>query len=140
MFTPGVGRRHNRPATEDKTVDVMDLAEFDLNDMIECGRAVRKASESASSMEEAAGEIIRLFRRTLVDRQTGEANCPLLRCFKTQSLEPASRGTGADRTRLPERSTNISGLIYRALLCWRRREMPSPGMTGEARGATPQFH
>ena len=64
----------------------MDFAEFDLNDMIECGRAVRKAGESASSMEEAAGEIIRLFRRTLVDRQTGEANCPLVRCFKTHPL------------------------------------------------------
>jgi PAS domain S-box-containing protein len=64
----------------------MDLAKFDLNDMIECGRAVRKAGEAASSMEEAAGEIIRLFRRTLVDSQTGEANCPLIRCFKTHPL------------------------------------------------------
>ena len=64
----------------------MDLAKFDLNDMIECGRAVRKAGEAASSMEEAAGEIIRLFRRTLVDGQTGETNCPLIRCFKTHPL------------------------------------------------------
>ncbi len=64
----------------------MDLAKFDLNDMIECGRAVRKAGEAASSMEEAAGEIIRLFRRTLVDSQTGEVNCPLIRCFKTHPL------------------------------------------------------
>jgi PAS domain S-box-containing protein len=86
MFTRGVRRRHNRPATEDKTVDVMDLAKFDLNDMIECGRAVRKAGEAASSMEEAAGEIIQLFRRTLVDGQTGETNCPLIRCFKTHPL------------------------------------------------------
>jgi PAS domain S-box-containing protein len=64
----------------------MDLAKFDLNDMIESGRAVRKAGEAASSMEEAAGEIIQLFRRTLVDRQTGETNCPLVRCFKTHPL------------------------------------------------------
>jgi PAS domain S-box-containing protein len=64
----------------------MDLAKFDLNDMIECGRAVRKAGEAASSMEEAAGEIIQLLRRTLVDGQTGEANCPLVRCFKTHPL------------------------------------------------------
>lgn len=60
----------------------MDLANFDLNDMIECGRAVRKAGEAASGMEEAAGEIIRLRRRTLVDSQTGDTNCPLIRCFK----------------------------------------------------------
>jgi PAS domain S-box-containing protein len=64
----------------------MDLAKFDLNDMIECGRAVRKAGEAASSMEEAAGEIIQLFRRTLVDGLTGKTNCPLIRCFKTHPL------------------------------------------------------
>jgi PAS domain S-box-containing protein len=104
MFTQGVRRRHNRPATEDKTVDVMDLAKFDLNDMIECGRAVRKAGEAASSMEEAAGEIIQLFRRTLVDGQTGEANCPLIRCFKTHplsqlppDLEQIARGSLSDK-------------------------------------------
>ncbi len=64
----------------------MDLARFDLHDMIECGRAVRKASESASSMEGAAREIVQLFRRALVDPHTGEANCPLVRCFKTHPL------------------------------------------------------
>jgi PAS domain S-box-containing protein len=82
----------------------MDLAKFDLNDMIECGRAVRKAGEAASSMEEAAGEIIRLFRRTLVDGQTGETNCPLIRCFKTHplsqlppDLEQIARGSLSDK-------------------------------------------
>ena len=65
----------------------MELARFDLNDMIECGRAVRKAAESASSMEEAAREIVQLLHRTLVDRQTGQANCALVRCFKTHSLQ-----------------------------------------------------
>src|ERR1700749_4973464 len=64
----------------------MDLAKFDLNDMIECGRAVRRAGETASSMEEAAGEMIHLLRRTLVDGRTGETNCPLIRCFKTHPL------------------------------------------------------
>jgi PAS domain S-box-containing protein len=77
---------HNRPATEDD-VDPMELARFDLNDMIECGRAVRKVAESASSMEEAAREIVQFLRRTLVDRQTREANCALVRCFKTHSLQ-----------------------------------------------------
>ena len=82
----------------------MDLAKFDLNDMIECGRAVRKAGEAASSMEEAAGEIIQLFRRTLVDGQTGETNCPLVRCFKTHplsqlppDLEQIARGSLSDQ-------------------------------------------
>ena len=65
----------------------MDLARFDLNDMIECGRAVRNVSESACTMEAAAREIVQFFRRILVDGQTGEANCPLVRCFKTHPLE-----------------------------------------------------
>jgi PAS domain S-box-containing protein len=77
---------HNRPATEDD-VDPMELARFDLNDMIECGRAVRKVAESASSMEEAAQEIVQFLRRTLVDRHTRDANCALVRCFKTHSLQ-----------------------------------------------------
>ena len=84
MFTQGTGHRHNRPAT-------MDLARFDLNDMIECGRAVRNVSESASTMEAAAREIVQFFRRILVDGQTGEANCPLVRCFKTHPLEQLPR-------------------------------------------------
>jgi PAS domain S-box-containing protein len=67
-------------------IDPMDLARFDLHDMIECGRAVRQVSESASSMEGAAREIVQLFRRDLVDPQTGIANCPLVRCFKTHPL------------------------------------------------------
>jgi PAS domain S-box-containing protein len=65
----------------------MDLARFDLDNMIECGRAVRKVCESASSMEEAAGEIVQFFRRALVDGQTAEPNCPLVRCFKTHPLD-----------------------------------------------------
>jgi PAS domain S-box-containing protein len=64
----------------------MDLASFDLNDMIGCGRAVRMAGESASSMEGAAREIVRIFRSTLVDARTGSPNCPLVRCFKTHPL------------------------------------------------------
>src|ERR1700730_3601964 len=40
-FAEGAQHRHNRPATQDD-VDPMELARFDLNDMIECGRAVRK--------------------------------------------------------------------------------------------------
>jgi PAS domain S-box-containing protein len=82
----------------------MDLAKFDLNDMIECGRAVRKAGEAASSMEEAASEIIQLLRRTLVDAQTGKTNCPLIRCFKTHplsqlppDLEQIARGSLSDQ-------------------------------------------
>ncbi len=80
--------RHLRPVQRTGIIDIdaMDLARFDLNDMIECGRAVRKVSESASSMEGAAREIVQLFRRALVDGQTGEANCPLVRCFKTHPL------------------------------------------------------
>ena len=63
-----------------------DLARFDLSDMIECGRALREASEPSRTMEEAADSIVRLLHRSLVDEDSGEPNCALVRCFKTTRL------------------------------------------------------
>jgi PAS domain S-box-containing protein len=60
-----------------------DLARFDLSDMIECGRAVREASEPAGSMESAAEAIVGLLYRSLTDADGGGPNCALVRCFKT---------------------------------------------------------
>ncbi len=60
-----------------------DLAGFDLRSMIECGRAVRQAGHGATSMEAAAREIVQFFYTCLVDRQSGQRNCALVRCFKT---------------------------------------------------------
>ena len=51
--------------------------------MIECGRAVRDVSVGALSMEGAADRVVRMFYRMLVDRETGERNLVLVRCFKT---------------------------------------------------------
>ena len=78
----------------------MNLATFDLNDMIECGRAVRALCASCSSMEEAARQIVQHFRRTLVDPRSGLPNCPLVRCFKTHPLSqlPPSLAASARST------------------------------------------
>ena len=60
-----------------------DLANFALRDMVECGRALRRAAEGASSMEGAANAIVRFLHANLVGSQDGAANCALVRCFKT---------------------------------------------------------
>ena len=54
--------------------------------MIGCGRAIRDLAPTAGSMEEAACLLVSFFRQSLVDRQTGEFDCTLVRCFKTHPL------------------------------------------------------
>jgi len=60
-----------------------DLASFELSEMIECGRTVRRLGEGAASMEAAADQIVRFFYDSLVDTASGKRNCALVRCFKT---------------------------------------------------------
>jgi PAS domain S-box-containing protein len=68
-----------RPASQSRH----DLAGFALRDMIECVRSLRRAAESASSMEEAARAIVQSLYRNLASVENGEPNCALVRCFKT---------------------------------------------------------
>ncbi len=68
-----------------------DLAQFGLKDMVECGAALREVGAGASSMEEVAQRVATFFYRRLGDPATGQAQCALVRCFKTipfESLEP----------------------------------------------------
>lgn len=60
-----------------------DLTRFTLADMTECGSALRKAGDSARSMEEAAGRVVGYLRDHLVDKQTGAKVCALVRFYKT---------------------------------------------------------
>jgi PAS domain S-box-containing protein len=64
-----------------------DLNQFDLNDMIACGRSIRDLAQEASSMESAARLLVNYFREALVDPKTGQANCALVRCFKTHRMK-----------------------------------------------------
>ena len=64
--------------------DTHDLARFSLRDMIECGRALRLAAESAGSMEGAASAIVHYLYAHLAGAEG--PNCALVRCFKTHRL------------------------------------------------------
>lgn len=59
-----------------------DLARFSLSDMTRCGIDLRKMGAGASSMEEAAGRVVRLLHEQLGDGQGGRA-CALVRLFVT---------------------------------------------------------
>ena len=75
--------------TKNNTTDQQfahDLTRFDLNDMIECGRSIRELAQRAGSMESAARLLVTYLRDALLDPQTHEHNCVLVRCFKTHHL------------------------------------------------------
>jgi len=60
-----------------------DLTKFTLRDMTECGIALRNLSVDAGSMEEVADKIVHYLYDHLIDRQTGEKICALVRFYKT---------------------------------------------------------
>ncbi|MEM9923655.1 MAG: ATP-binding protein [Cyanobacteria bacterium P01_D01_bin.50] len=62
-----------------------DLTKFTLRDMSECGLALRHTAQNANSMEDASNRIVKYFYEHLLDRDTGERNCILVRFFKTHS-------------------------------------------------------
>jgi two-component system, NtrC family, sensor kinase len=62
-----------------------DLQKFTLRDMSECGLALRHLGNQANSMEEASNHIVRYLNQHLIDKQSGEKSCVLIRLFKTHS-------------------------------------------------------
>lgn len=62
-----------------------DLTNFTIHEVTECGRAVRAMGAGAASMEEVAGRIVNYLYDTLIDGQTGERACTLIRFFKTHA-------------------------------------------------------
>ena len=60
-----------------------DLTKFTLRDMVECGLALRQMGEGAANMEQTSNRIIEYLYQNLIDRQTGDRSCALVRCFKT---------------------------------------------------------
>ncbi|NEO55313.1 MAG: response regulator [Okeania sp. SIO3B5] len=68
-----------------------DLAQFTLRDMIECSSKLRQIGHEAVSMEEITNRIVNYLYNNLVDYQTKEKSCALIRFFKTHdfdNLEP----------------------------------------------------
>jgi signal transduction histidine kinase len=64
-----------------------DLLNFTIRDMTECGRALRDTGVGLKSMEETATRIVRRLYDSLINGQTGERACALVRLFKTHSYE-----------------------------------------------------
>ncbi|MEA5582220.1 ATP-binding protein [Nodularia harveyana UHCC-0300] len=64
-----------------------DLKKFTLRDMSECGLALRHLGNEANSMEESSNYITQYLYDNLIDKQSGEKSCALIRFFKTQSYK-----------------------------------------------------
>ncbi|MDE5081749.1 MAG: ATP-binding protein, partial [Trichodesmium sp. St18_bin1] len=62
-----------------------DLTEFNIRDLSECGFMVRQLGKEAQSMEAASKIIIKYLYDNLVNCQTQERTCVLIRLFKTHS-------------------------------------------------------
>jgi diguanylate cyclase (GGDEF)-like protein len=94
-----------------------DLGHFHLSDMIQCGNRLREIGETAASMEEAAGRIVRFFYESFLERSTGDRCCALVRCFKTHELGrlPADLAAIA-RAALPDPAAEYPGMPCHALL------------------------
>jgi hypothetical protein len=62
-----------------------DLRNFGLQDMIDVGRRLREPGLRHASMEEAASQVVNLFRDCFraADDPAAAPNCALVRCFKT---------------------------------------------------------
>jgi hypothetical protein len=68
-----------------------DLHRFELSDMIELSRVLRRLQSTSGSMEQTASTIVQYLYQHFANPQTGEKNCVLVRFFKTlryADLEP----------------------------------------------------
>lgn len=61
----------------------MDLKSVTQAELTDVGTALRGAAAGAGSMEEAASRMVRYLYDTVVDRQTGQKSCALVRFYKT---------------------------------------------------------
>ncbi|MFV1966628.1 MAG: hypothetical protein ACC628_14485 [Pirellulaceae bacterium] len=61
------------------------LSNFTLADMTRCGAELRQLGEGCRSMEEAANRLVRHLFENLVDEETGEKNCAMVRFYKTHT-------------------------------------------------------
>ena len=64
-----------------------DLTTFPMSQMIECGAALRRLGQGASSMEETANRIVDHLYERCVDPESGIPSLALVRLFKTTALE-----------------------------------------------------
>jgi len=63
----------------------IDLTNFDLHEMLRCGRELREAVRRAATLEEAARVVVRYFYDACIDPVTGGRSCVLARFYKTHA-------------------------------------------------------
>jgi hypothetical protein len=63
------------------------LDRFDLPEMLRCGLDLRRATKGCATMQEAARSIVRYFHDGLLDTESGERQCALVRFYKTHAYE-----------------------------------------------------
>ena len=73
--------------TQNETSATCDLVNFTIRDMTECGKVFRTIGKGAKSMEEAANRIAHHLYDHLIDGQSGNRACALVRFFKTHTYE-----------------------------------------------------
>jgi hypothetical protein len=69
----------------------LDLTDFTVGAMLRSGIALRRAVRDCTTLEAAAGTIVRYFHDHCVDVRTGARSCPLVRFYKTHpyhALDP----------------------------------------------------
>ncbi|MBF2046902.1 MAG: hypothetical protein IGS54_05950 [Elainella sp. C42_A2020_010] len=62
---------------------VYDLSKFSDDEMYECALALRNMDKGAQNIEDVASRMVRYLYDNLVDRQTGQRACALVRFFMT---------------------------------------------------------
>ena len=81
-----------------------DLADFNLANMLRCGRGVRRAAQSASSIPGAADAIVRYLYTDSWPLPDGRRSCALVRCYRTLSygrLDREQRAFADGKMRVP---------------------------------------
>jgi hypothetical protein len=81
--------------TQNEKSATYDLTNFTIHDMTKCGKVLRTIGKGAKSMEETADRIVHHLYDNLVDGQSGNRACALVRFFKTHTygkLDPELQG------------------------------------------------
>ena len=69
-----------------------DLTRFTESESTECGNALRGMGSGAGTLEAAANNIVQHLYNNLVDPQTNQKSCALVRCYKTHPYGQLASG------------------------------------------------
>lgn len=93
----------------DTHVAPYDLTQFDLSDMLQCGKALRLLARESSTLEAIAARTVRHLYEECRDKATGARQCTLVRFYKThvfgkldKQLQQFATKTAGDAHLTPE--------------------------------------